>query len=135
VEAFVRQPRAGAMLEPDTWRHAMLASLFLALAILPVQNPRAILETVRARQVARWDTVQNYSVVQTTIGMEIPLFFEKITVDGQPAFRSVPMAEWSGRTAEQRQQDRNMMGHMADGLDMIADAHEQEVGGPTAAII
>jgi hypothetical protein len=69
------------------------------------------------------------------MGMEVPLYFEKISVEGQPSFRSVPMVEWTGRSAEQRKQDKELMGHMADAYDMIGDAYEQEVGGPAAAII
>jgi hypothetical protein len=114
----------------------MLVTLALAaLAVLPSQDPQKIMQTVHARQVARWDTVRNYAVVQSIMGNQVALYHEKIAIDGQPVFRSIPQSLWTGRTAADRQQDREMMAGMATGLDMIADAHEKETPGPMAGVV
>ena len=112
----------------------MLTYLALTIAALPAQDPESILRTMRERQVARWDSVENYAVVQSVQGLETAVYFVKDTIEGQVTVRSIPPALWRG-TAEERQQSRELFGHAAAGFDLMATAQEQEVGGPMAAVV
>ena len=82
-----------------------LTMFVLAAAVgtpaIAAQEAQQILATAQARQVERWDTVDNYTVVQSIMGMEVVQYFEKFEADGQPAFRLVPAVEYSaGLTSE-----------------------------------
>lgn len=77
---------------------AVMASLSAAAA----QDAQSILTTMRAKQLARWATVDNYTVRQTLLdapGIEklpsgAPVYFEKTTEGGETAFRMVPQKEY-----------------------------------------
>ena len=64
-----------------------------------VQDARTILERVRARQAERWATVGNYTVVTVVEPgvVQNPIHYEKITINGEPAFRVVPRTEYERR--------------------------------------
>lgn len=86
------------------------------------------------RQQARWQAVRNYTLVQRTAGnrmSQVPLYHERMEVDGEMAFRLVPEAEWSRTTTGlTRDQTLAIAEHMATGLESIGDVHMKEVGGP-----
>ena len=73
----------------------LLAIAIAVAAPVRAQNAQEILETARARQAERWATVDNYTVVQSIMGMEVVQYYEKFEVAGQPAFRLVPAVEYS----------------------------------------
>lgn len=97
------------------------------------QDPATILRTMRERQAARREAVRNYTVVQDlgTGGLgRVPLYHERIEVDGEIAFRVVPEAEWSrATTGLSREETVAIAEGMATGLEMIGEAHEREAGG------
>jgi len=108
----------------------MLSSLSIpilaAAALLPAaaaQDAQDILETVRTRQAERTATVDNYTVVQSISGMsgiEAPVYYEKIDLDGQPAFRMVPIGEYERARAE-----TEGLPTSPEELRLMADAQEQ----------
>jgi len=113
----------------------MLTGLVLTLLSTtpPLQDPVTVLRTMRERQAARWEAVRNYTVVQDlgTGGLgRVPLYHERIEVDGEIAFRVVPEAEWSrATTGLTREETVAIAEGMATGLEMIGEAHEREAGG------
>lgn len=120
----------------------MLAGLMITLlstAAVTAQDPSTILGTMHERQQARWENVRNYTVVQRLLGnrmSQVPLYHERMEVDGALTFRVVPEAEWSrATTGLSRAQSDSIATGMAWGLGMIGDVHQQEVGGPMGAYI
>lgn len=114
---------------------SLILSSVVAMAVAP-QDARPVLDSVRIHQQQRWETVRNYTVVQTVQGRQAPLYHERVLVDGETAFRIVPQAEWErSRTGETQEQTVQKAELMADGLDSIGDAHVREVGGPMGAHI
>jgi hypothetical protein len=119
----------------------MLAGLMITLlsTTATLQDPADILRTMHTRQQARWETVRNYTVVQRFQGnrmSQVPLYHERIEVDGEITFRMVPEAEWSrGTTGLSRAQSDSIATGMAFGLGAIGDVHQQEIGGPMGAYI
>lgn len=114
----------------------MLGNVTFALALLaqdqPPQDARQVMEMARARQMARWAGVENYTIVQTVNGSPVPLYFEKIRAGGQTAFRSVPISEWS-RT-DSSVDTRSLMEGMAVGTRLLARGYRTPSGqgGPPA---
>lgn len=113
----------------------MLTGLTIAvLAALPAgqpQDPHPVLRAMHARQQKRWATVQNYTVIQRFNGMPTPLYHERISVDGQIAFRLVPPPEWDRQRTGLSQEQTEAIAHgMATGLDLLGDGYMREVGGP-----
>lgn len=80
----------------------MLRSLTIFVMAVAVGTPaiaqqeaQDILATAQARQAERWSTVDNYTVVQSISGIEVVQYYEKFEVDGQAAFRLVPVTEYA----------------------------------------
>jgi outer membrane lipoprotein-sorting protein len=75
-----------------------LTMFVLAAAVgtpaLAAQEAQEILATAQARQAERWSTVDNYRVVQSIGGVEVTQYYQKFEVDGQAAFRLVPVTEY-----------------------------------------
>lgn len=98
-------------------------ALISALSAGPPQDAQSILETVRAKQVERWEGVENYTVDQTMGGRRTLVYFEKFNIGddpNNPAFRMVPLTEISRERAE-------AMGFeplTPEQLMAFADAHE-----------
>lgn len=118
----------------------MLASLsftaLVAVALPAQQDAAAVLARVAAEQQRRWETVQNYTVVQRVAGMPTPMYLQRIVHGGQYAFQVVPPPEWDrARTGLSRDETVAIAEGMAVGLDLVGDAHVQEVGGPWGAHI
>lgn len=88
----------------------MLSSLALpalavisALSVSTPQDARSIMETVRAKQVERWEGVDNYTVDQTMGGNRALIYYEKFNISddpNNPAFRMIPLTEISREEAE-----------------------------------
>jgi hypothetical protein len=108
----------------------MLSSLALpALALMSALSPGApqdaqsVLETVRTKQVERWEGVENYIVDQTIGGNRTLIYYEKFHIDddaNKPAFRMVPLTEISREQAQ-------AMGFeplTPEQLETFADAHD-----------
>lgn len=114
----------------------MLVALPVLAGVAPAQSARPFLEQVADRQQARWSAVNNYTQVQYFQGSGAPLYHEKTTVDGEAVFRVVPQAEWERRRLGlSRSEVDSIAEGMAQGLELIGDAHVQEVGGPGGAHI
>lgn len=100
------------------------------------QDPQFVLQTMHERQQQRWSTVQNYTVVQRFTGTAVPIFYERMEVEGEWTFRVVPQVEWErARTGLSREQTEAIAEGMATGLDMIGDGYTREVGGAGGATI
>ncbi len=79
-----------------------------AIAMAPSggqQSAQEVFETMRAREVARWETIDNYTVFQKMEGievpgvsesgaLEVPTHYQKHDIDGRPAFGMVPGNEY-----------------------------------------
>ncbi len=78
---------------------SLILSLLAAAVATPVvaQNAKEVLATAQAKQAERWETVDNYTVIQSINGQRMAMYFEKFEVDGQPAFRLVPMLEYANQ--------------------------------------
>lgn len=118
----------------------MLTTLIVAtMAAFPAkqsQDPHPVLRDMHARQQQRYAEVLDYTVVQRFNGIPVPLYHERITANGQIAFRLVPQAEWERkRTGLSREQTEAIADGMATGLDMLGDGYLKEVGGPGGAYI
>ncbi len=99
----------------------------------PQQSAQQIFETARERQEQRWSTVENYTVVQSVLGNEVPTYYEKILVgeDRRPAFRVVPPSEYGPQGGAQP------VAGMADAYAMLADSMEGQgaLGMSTAPML
>jgi hypothetical protein len=98
-------------------------ALMSALSVGTPQDAQSILETVRAKQVERWEGVENYTVDMKMGGNRTLVYFEKFSIGddaSNPAFRMVPLTEISREQAE-------AMGFeplTPEQLETFADAHE-----------
>ena len=84
---------------------AVSFAILAAPASLPAQqatgeatDARAaeIVRTAQEKRYERWEDVDDYTVYGTFRGQEVTHYYEKITVDGRPAFRLVPPPEYEG---------------------------------------
>ncbi|MGE0556621.1 MAG: hypothetical protein AB7R55_24625 [Gemmatimonadales bacterium] len=106
------------------------------------QSAREILETMRARQLARWDTVANYTVFQKPTAvelpglgegreLEIPMHYQKHDIEGQPAFGLVPGNEYQVAVAQASEHGEYVTPEFfergADAQRMTADAFDAEL--------
>jgi len=106
------------------------------------QSAREILETMRARQIVRWDTVDNYTVFQKPTAvelpgpgegrqLEIPMHFQKHVIDGQPAFGLVPGNEYQVAVAQAGEHGEYVTPEFfergAEAQRMTADAFDAEM--------
>jgi hypothetical protein len=114
---------------------SLVLSSLVAIVAAP-QDARPVFDSIGTHQQQRWETVRNYTVVQRIQGQQVPLYHERVVLDGESAFRIVPQAEWErSRTGETQEQTVQKAELMAEGLDSIGDAHVREVGGPMGAHI
>lgn len=82
-----------------------------------------IVETARDKRYQRWEGVDDYTVYGTFRGMEVTHYYEKITVDGRPAFRLVPPHEYEGEELEEA--------GLSDGLPTVGGPPPGDApGGP-----
>lgn len=105
------------------------------------QSAEEIFETMRARQVARWETVDNYTVFQKmdaieidgagSDDLEIPTHYQKHDIDGEPAFGIVPGNEYMvavGQAGEGGEYvNAEFFEAYADGSVMVGDAIDAEI--------
>lgn len=100
----------------------------VAAAVGAQPDAQSVLAAVQAKQAERWATVDNYTVtlsVRDSGNLETPIYYEKMEVDGKPAFRMVPRAEYEQKAQEDAgfpPLTPEAMKEMAKGLDMLGDA-------------
>lgn len=122
-----------------------LTALGSAALLTPQQSAQEVFETMRARQLERWETVDNYTVFQRMEGvefpsmpgvtesgeLEIPMHYQKHDIDGRPAFGLVPGNEYTvaaGQAGEGGEYvNAEFFELMADGNRMTADALDAEM--------
>lgn len=113
----------------------MLAGLLVTLMAPAAiaQDPATVLQEMHQRQQARWAEVRNFTIVQGMAGdrmSRVPMYHERITVDGEIAFRLVPEAEWSSATTGlSREQTVAVAEGMATGLELMREGPIHEGGG------
>ena len=126
--------------------HALaLTALGSAALLTPQQSAREVLEAARARQIERWETVDNYTVFQRMEGLEfpdmpgvtesgeleVPMHYQKHEIDGRVAFGIVDPNEYQvavGQAGEHGQMlDADALGQGADAHRMVGDAFDQEM--------
>ena len=106
-----------------------------AFTPLSAQDAQEVLETVQAKQAERWETVDNYTVIQSINGQRMAMYFEKFEVNGQPAFRLVPMLEYAnqGGGREMTAEEMREAAKATDSAAVLmkdADKQPSEDGGP-----
>ncbi len=123
-----------------------LTALGAAASVMPAQqSAQEILETMRARQLERWETVDNYTVFQKVEGLEfpmmtgvtesgeleVPMHYQKHEIDGRVAFGIVDPNEYQvavGQASEQGAMlDSTALAQAADAHRMVGDAFDQEM--------
>lgn len=123
-----------------------MTALGAAASIAPVQqSAQEIFETMRARQVERWETVDNYTVFQKVEGfefpmmpgvtesgeLEVPMHHQKHEIDGRVAFGVVDPNEYQvavGQASEQGgMMDADALSQAADANRMMGEAWDQEM--------
>lgn len=117
-----------------------------AATLMPVQqSAQEILETMRAMQVERWSSVDNYTVLQKMEGiefpmvpgltesgeMEIPIHYQKHDIDGRQAFGIVDPTEYQVAVGQASEHgailDEDALLHFAEGYRMTADVFDAEM--------
>ncbi len=115
----------------------------MAVAIpAPQQSAQEVLETQRARQLERWETVDNYTVYSRMEGFEvpglaeagqdeIPSHYQKHEIDGRVAFGIVPGDEYLVGVAQAGEGGEYVTPEFfeayADGAVMMADGLDSEM--------
>ena len=100
----------------------------VASTLAPTQDAQNILEKARAMQVARWAEVDNYTItmaVDPAGGLQTPMYYERIEIGGQPAFRLVPQTEYERRVMTQAgfpPPGPEMATGLAKGYDLLGKA-------------
>jgi len=89
------------------------------------QDAASILETMRQRQIERWEGVQVYMVDQTLAGQRMQVYYKRIDVEDEkgeshPAFIQMTKTELD----EQKAEAAGMQTMTADQLEQAAQAHE-----------
>lgn len=114
----------------------MLAGLMITLlstAAVTSQDPSTILGTMHERQQSRYAEVRNFTVVEGLAGNRmgrVPIYYERLEVDGEFTFRVVPEAEWSrATTGLSREETVAIAEGMATGLEMMREGPIYEGGG------
>jgi hypothetical protein len=122
-----------------------LTALGATALAMPQQSAQEIFETMRAKQLERWETVDNYTVFQKMSGIEFPsmpgvtesgeletpMHYQKHTFGERVSFGIVPPNEYVvavGQAGEHGEyMNAELMEGMADGNRMMADALEDEM--------
>ncbi|HEM46291.1 MAG TPA: hypothetical protein ENO23_04510, partial [Alphaproteobacteria bacterium] len=73
----------------------------LGAVCLAAADAADVVRTALEKRLERWEGVDDYTVYGTFRGSESVRYYEKITVDGRPAFRLVPPTEYEGRELEE----------------------------------
>ena len=128
--------------------HTLTTALIGAATLLPAapqQSAQEILETMRARQLERWETVDNYTVFQSIRGiefpempgvtesgeMESPLHYQKHEIDERVSFGLVRPEEYVvavGQAGEGGEyMNAGFFEAMGDANRMMADGFEAEM--------
>jgi hypothetical protein len=126
--------------------HALTLTALGATALaLPQQSPQEIFETMRARQLERWETVDNYTVFQKMSGIEFPtmpgvtdsgeletpMHYQKHEIGERVAFGIVPPNEYMvavGQAGEGGEYvNAEFFEAMGDGNRMMADVLDAEI--------
>ena len=96
------------------------------------QEAKDIFKSAQARQAERYATVDNYSVVQSMGGIETSQYFEKFEVNGQPAFRLVPILEYQGAVGMDGEPlTADELREMADATEEASEEVSKQMGGQT----
>lgn len=119
---------------------AVLATI-VCFAGAAAQDAQSILKTMREKQVQRWATVQNYTVHMSLRGApemarSAPIYYQRTTVGGRPAFRMVPQKEYMRAAMRQAgcpEMTPDQMKEYAVGLDIMGGAVSRG-GGDMPAI-
>jgi hypothetical protein len=98
-------------------------------------DAQAILNTMREKQIERWEGVDYYVVQQTVLGNTTLMYYERITVEdrdgnGVPAFRLVPATEAMRRGQEAKGEHvmtTDEMRAYADTMEGVGDAMSSEI--------
>lgn len=110
----------------------LIAAAFVLLAppaaVIAQEDSRAaeIVDTALERRLERWEGVDDYTVYGLFNGTEVVQYYEKVTVDGRPAFRLVPPPEYEGRDLEQS--------GLAGGMPAAGSATGGEPGSSASAL-
>lgn len=123
-----------------------MTALGAAASIAPVQQTaQEVVATMRERQLARWETVDNYTVVQKVEGLafpimpgvtesgelEVPMHYQKHEIDGRVAFGIVDPNEYQvavGQASEHGAiMDADALAQAADANRMMGEAWDQEM--------
>lgn len=123
-----------------------LTALGAAASIAPVQqSAQEIIQTMRERQLERWETVDNYTVFQKMEGiefptmpgvtesgeLEVPIHYQKHEIDGRVAFGVVDPNEYQvavGQAGEHGgMMDADALAQAADANRMAGEAFDQEM--------
>jgi hypothetical protein len=112
-----------------------IAVFINAPAIAGLPDAQTILQTMREKQIERWNGVDRYVVQQTVLGNTIQLLYERVAVkdaDGHdvPAFRLVPATEAKRRSQEAKGQHVMTTDEMrvyADTMDGVGNAMSSEI--------
>jgi hypothetical protein len=125
--------------------HTLTLAALGVTALLPSaaqQSTQEIFDAMRARQLERWETVDNYTVFQSMQGfeipglgvdntLEIPLYYQKHDIDGQPSFGLVPTNEYFVAVAQASEGGEMVNAEAfaanAEGSVMMADALDDEI--------
>lgn len=126
--------------------HTLAVTALSAAALMPAQqSAQEIFETMRAMQLERWETVDNYTVFQKMEGfefpmvpgvtesgeLELPLHYQKNVIEGRPAFGTVDPNEYQvavGQASEHGgTMDADALEQMGDSYRMLGDAFDQEM--------
>jgi hypothetical protein len=116
----------------------MLATFALAaiVAAVPQQTAQEILATAAAKQMDRMATVRNYTIIMKVDGgAEAPLFYEGFVdsaAGGVPAYRLVPISEWTKRDPRNAGNDIDLQQAAAQVgplVPMIGGAMKQAIAG------
>jgi len=104
-----------------------LALLVVATVSVNASNAQTLLESARAMQAERWATVKNYTITtsfEAAQGLQTPVYYEKMEVDGQPAFRMVPPGEYYNAASENAgfPPAKEVAAGMVPGRGMLGDA-------------
>lgn len=122
-----------------------LTALGASALVTPQRSAREVMETMRARQLERWETVDNYTVFQKMSGIEFPampgatesgeletpMHYQKHEIDGRVAFGIVPPNEYVVAVGQAREggeyMNAELFRNMGDANRMMADGLEAEM--------
>lgn len=122
VSSFPRLSAGGLLIA------AALVLFALPAPLIAQEDSRAaeIVDTALDKRLERWEGVDDYTVYGLFNGTEVVQYYEKVTVDGRPAFRLVPPTEYEEGELEQS--------GLAGGMPAAGSASGGEPGNSTSAL-